>query len=378
MKYKKLLSMKVVAALLTSVAVAVPFVASAQSASTHATMQRQTMTDQYVVTRSGQYDYAPDVIVFGGNYHVYWCGSVVGSPGDHILHAQSASIAGPYHASFLPFAGTYDIALAPTGGGSFDGQHTCDPSVVKASGSARFTMYYGGAALKANGTATAIGVAQSFDGVHFFRANNGQPIVKAANTSAAPANAYGAGQPAVFMLGGMYYLSFTDTTGAGANPYNGAGQFLLRSTSPTFDQNTQELSAPGTWVASQVLSGSVVTAARFSYLQANSIDVAVDPMTNTLLIASNQVAASTWIYTMHPSFTSLAQPQYVAMAGTWRDGPSIAKNADRTMLARPACNSATVSVFKGDSTNSNYGLVQNWDIAMAQGTIAFDSTMCAH
>ena len=378
MKYNYLSLMKIAAALLTSVVAAAPVASRAQSVSTHATMQRQTMTDQYVVTRSGQYDYAPDVIAFGGNYHVYWCGSVSGSPGDHILHAQSSSIAGPYHASFLPLAGTYDIALAPTGSGSFDGQHTCDPSVVKAPGSALFTMYYGGAAMKANGAATAIGVAQSLDGVHFFRANNGQPIVKPANTSAAPANAYGAGQPAVFMLGGMYYLSFTDTTGAGANPYNGAGQFLLRSTSPTFDQNTQELSGPGTWMASQVLSGSVVTAARFSYLQANSIDVAVDPMTNKLLIASDQDATSTWVYTMDPSFTSLAQPQYVAMAGTWRDGPSIAKNADRTMLARPACNSATLSVFKGDSTNSNYGSVLTWDIAMAQGTVAFDATMCAH
>src|SRR5205807_5645312 len=121
-----------------------------------------------------------------------------------------------------------------------DQLHTCDPSVLRVDGV--YYLYYTGTS-NAQGQNNAIGLALSTDGTHWTRANGGAPIVPAAgdNTSGNP---YGAGQPSVVYLNGWFYLLFTDTTGKAADP-GGGGQFVLRSTTPSFTSNVQSLGPSG-------------------------------------------------------------------------------------------------------------------------------------
>lgn len=334
-----------------------------------ARLEKQDITDSYVMTRAHQYNYVPDVIFDGHAFHLYWCASVSGAPGDHVLHAVSASLDGPFHASDDPRPNTYDVALAPSGAaGAFDGEHVCDPTVIRAG--SQYLMYYDGAALGAHGTGTAIGLASSGDGVHFARLNGDAPIVRPAHTSAKPANAYGAGQPAVFTRDGSYYLSFSDSTGAGANPYSGAGQFLLRSADPTFARDISEWTARG-WAKRAPGSHT----AEHAWLEAFGVDTAYDPKSGMLLVASDQDKASTWVYVFDP--TNLRKLGFVAVAGTWRDGPSLAKSADHTTLPRANCETLPLSVFKGDSRDTaHFNDVTQWNIALSQGTIRLADRLC--
>lgn len=59
-------------------------------------------------------------------------------PGDDILYAESPNLNGPFTA---PGGGDPLIVFEGRGDGSFEGQHTCDPSIVKVDGS--YYMYYG-------------------------------------------------------------------------------------------------------------------------------------------------------------------------------------------------------------------------------------------
>lgn len=334
-----------------------------------ARLERQTATDSFVMVRPHQYDYVPDIIRDGDTYHLYWCGSVPHQPGDFVLHAEATQLEGPYHASDNARANSYDIALRPTGvPGSFDGEHVCDPTVIKSG--ANFFMYFDGAAIGAKGTGTAIGIAGSVDGVHFGRGERDEPIVRPAETAARPATRYGAGQPAVFAKDGLFYLSFTDTTGAGANPAIGAGQFLLRSPDPAFRTGTEELTAGG-WVARPPGRHT----AEFAWLQAFGIDTAYDPLSRKLFAASDQDGAATWVYVVDPaSFRPLG---HFALPGSWRDGPSLAKGADHTLPPRPSCDTLDVSVFKGDSRDAaHHDDVTSWDIALARGTVHLGERVC--
>ena len=325
--------------------------------------------DVYVISRPAQYDYVPDVIYDRDAYHLYWCGSVPAAPGDHILHAVSSNVTGPFHAAESSVPGTYDIVLSPTrAADDFDGEHTCDPSVIKVG--PIYYLYYDGAALGAAGNATAIGVAQSSDGLHFSRLVGGHPIVGPANTAPKPASRYGAGQPAVFRKDGLFYLSVTDTTGRGANAANGAGQFLLRSADPTFQSGDEEFTQTG-WMPRSAGRHT----ASFAYLDAFSVDIAFDERTGWLFVASDQVQTATWIYFLDS--TTFASAGHVSLPGTWRDGPSIAKNADRTALRRDTCEAVTFSVFKGDRPNSSLpDDPASWDISLSQGIVRLGRQLC--
>ena len=195
--------------------------------------------DVTVLTRKS-YNYAPAVIHDGGLYHLYWCAGVAG---DYVLHAEAPDLRGPWHGADKQ---DYDQALAPSGSPDrFDGQHACDPNVLKVIG--KFYLYYGGLP-RADGGLTAIGVAVSDDAVHFARLDGGNPIVTAARTNPAWQKSkltYGAGQPAAVFVAPYVYLSFSDSTGAGANPINGAGQFVLRSKDPSFAGGVQEFTGRG-------------------------------------------------------------------------------------------------------------------------------------
>ncbi|MDX3763771.1 hypothetical protein [Streptomyces sp. AK02-04a] len=198
-------------------------------------------TSTGVVVAGGVYNYVPSVLQ-DGVYRMWWCGSDPQHPGDHVFYAESSSLNGPFHArgSSAP----YESVFSPTHADTFDGLHTCDPSVIRVNGV--YYMYYGGSLGKVvHGKAgwTTIGLAVSHDGIHWARANKGRPIITPAlrkNTG----NHYGAGQPTVSYRDGLFYLMYTDSTGA-ASATTGAAQYVLRSRDPNFRSGVQELTATG-------------------------------------------------------------------------------------------------------------------------------------
>ncbi|MGH3517143.1 MAG: beta-xylosidase [Haloechinothrix sp.] len=184
------------------------------------------------------YNYGPTVMRDGDRTRMWWC-SQYGSappPGDDILYATTTSLT----KKFTGPGGKMPPAVLSGRPGGFDGMHTCDPSVIKVDG--QHYLYYTGAKGD-HSFGNAIGLATSEDGVNWTRANGGKPIVKPARDTARD-NSYGAGQPAVVFLDGWFYLMFTDTTGRSAG-WNGAGQFLLRSTDPTFGSGVEALGRTG-------------------------------------------------------------------------------------------------------------------------------------
>ncbi len=322
--------------------------------------------DKYVITRAAPpkayYNYAPDVIYDNGAYHMYWCAGV-GAKGDYILHAQSSSVSGPYHASNNAAPNSYDVAFHPTWSkANFDGYETCDPSVVKYQGV--YYLYYGGLATQVFGTApTMIGVASGTDGINFSRLNGGKPIVTPARNFATSVNKYGAGQPAVIYIEPYFYMSFTDTTGPGDDA-NGNGQFAIRAIDPLFQNGLQELTASG-WVA----RAPGTHTAEYSYINAVSIDLSYDVMTGKIVLASEYNTSQSAFFVLDPANFSILGSMLIN--GGWHDGPSLAKQADRTMLSRLTCNTADLAIFKGESAKPN-DPVPYWNIAMSEGT--FDLT----
>jgi hypothetical protein len=187
---------------------------------------------------SAPYNYAPSVLESHGTYRMWWCSQLPGAvrPGDQILYATATSVNGPFTAPNRQ-PGEPVFTNSPSG---FDRLHTCDPSVIDVDGV--YYLYYTGT-FDPRGGHNAIGLATSTDGVHWARANKGAPIVSAAG-DVTRGNGYGAGQPSAVYLNGMFYLMFTDTTGAAADR-GGGGQFVLRSPDPTFQRDVQALGQNG-------------------------------------------------------------------------------------------------------------------------------------
>lgn len=190
-----------------------------------------------------RYDYAPSVLYdeAAGLYRMWWCG---GLAGDHILYAESTTLTGPFHSRRSALPNTYDVALAPRRTrDAFDATHVCDPSVIKVGRD--WFLYYGAANEHEPGAPTRIGLATSRDGVRWKRANGGQPIVSPVGDTRTVPNGYGAGQPSITHVHGRFHLVYTDTTGRGGNPGNGAGQYVLRSPDPRFQSSVEELQRDG-------------------------------------------------------------------------------------------------------------------------------------
>ncbi|MGH8917802.1 MAG: beta-xylosidase, partial [Actinomycetes bacterium] len=146
------------------------------------------------------YNYGPTVMLDGGKAHMWWC-SQYGSappPGDDILYAQAATPDGP----FTGPDGGVPVPVLSGAPGNFDGQHTCDPSVLRVG--TTYYLYYTGAAGD-HALGNAIGLATSTDGVHWTRAAGGKPILGPSHDVHRD-NVYGAGQPSVVFLDGWYYL----------------------------------------------------------------------------------------------------------------------------------------------------------------------------
>ena len=293
---------------------------------------RQYVTDRPVLRRA-PYNYAPAVIHDGALFHLYWCG---GMGGDTILHLQAPALDGPWRAA--SFWRAADVALRPAGDGrSFDALHACDPNVIKIGDA--FYLYYTGE--RADGALSAIGVARSADAVSFERLNGGRPIVVPARTNerfAAQHLTYGAGQPAVTRIAPYTYLSFTDSTGAGAAG-NGAGQFMLRATDPSFAAGVEELTAAG-WEPRPAGEH----AARHSYLESFGLDLAYDEPTGLVLAVTDRVRGRATLVLLEPqSFTPVGTAE---LDLAWREGPGLAAvAADKATEPRPDCAVLDLHVF---------------------------------
>ncbi len=307
---------------------------AARGVEARATLQltHQVLTDRTLIQR-GSYNYAPAVIHDGSRFHMYWCGGVAG---DFILHRQASTLDGPWVSSSLWHAD--DVSLQPTGkAADFDARHTCDPNVLKIGD--RYYLYYTGE--QVDGGLSAIGVAVGTDAVHFERIGTDRPIVTPAETNrdwAAHHLTYGAGQPAAVYVAPYVYLAFTDSTGGGANPFNGAGQFVLRSRDPTFGAGVEELTAKG-WAARAPGRHT----AEYAVLESFGIDLAYDAMTNLLVAVSDSARDRTTVALLEPgTFRTLATGD---LALRWREGPGLAAEADKSLAPRPACDALTLQVF---------------------------------
>jgi len=258
------------------------------------------------------YNYAPTIMVAGGQYRMWWCSQLPGVPraGDQILYATATSPDGPFAA---PDGAPGDLVFgnSPTG---FDSLHTCDPSVLAVNGT--YYLYYTGTG-DPGGNDNAIGLAVSSDGVHWTRADNGVPIINAANDQTG--HPYGAGQPSAVYLDGWFYLMFTDTTGAASA--DGSGQYVLRSADPAFQSGVQALGQHGF-----VPVAGATTPRLRSVVDATTSDLMWVDALNAFAIASGSPTGTTitfWDadFTYHP-YRPLTLP------GAETEGPGLVRRPD--------------------------------------------------
>ncbi|MEB3360055.1 MAG: hypothetical protein VKK04_25240 [Synechococcales bacterium] len=268
-----------------------------------------------LVIQRDSYDYAPSVML-DGRYRLWWCGGIAG---DFILYAEAESLDGPWSDPIPVFR--------PTGNPAhFDGLHTCDPSVVRAAG--RYYMYYGGLAAETPGNATQIGVAQSRDGLTWTRLNGGRPILIPHGDADASPNPYGAGQPSVTYVDGLFYLIYTDTTGQNSAT-NGAGQYVLRSPDPTFQTELEELTASG--FVPRAAPTDITT--EFRLLDAFSVDWQYSPVLNAFLVVKHNVANQTDLVVFDRSLLGPPLATATLPNSPWSEGPGIVSRPDRHALA---------------------------------------------
>jgi hypothetical protein len=263
------------------------------------------------------YNYGPTVMVDGSRTRMWWC-SQYGSAapaGDDVLYAEATGAAAPQDATFTGPGGGAPPAVFSGNPGSFDGVHTCDPSVLRVDGT--YYLYYtGSAGDRAHGN--SIGLATSTDGLTWDRVGSG-PIVSPAHDVARD-NDYGAGQPAVVYLDGWFYLMFTDTSGAAAG-WNGAGQFLLRSTDPAFAEQVEAL-GPGGF---EPVDGTAEPRRR-SVVDAFSADLMFVDALEAFAIA-HETEQGTTITFWNRGFTANPYHQ-VAIPGPWQEGPGLFRRPD--------------------------------------------------
>ncbi|MFE9750378.1 beta-xylosidase [Saccharothrix saharensis] len=256
------------------------------------------------------YNYAPAVLQEDGRVRAWWCSqmSIAQPGGDDILHSEGPSLDGPFSTAAPVFSGS------STG---FDAMHVCDPSVIRVGG--LYYMYYTGASRDNHANGSSIGVASSYDGITWTRANNGQPIVVPAN-DVIRENTYGAGQQSVVYVDGWFYLMFTDTTGRASHP-NGAGQYVLRSRYPLFDRGVEALGEKGMSPVSttnQPRTRSVVEAFSADWMW---IDAA------SAFAIAHSTDQGTTITFWNADFTR--QPfDPVLIPGVWREGPGLLRTAE--------------------------------------------------
>jgi hypothetical protein len=287
-------------------------------------------------------------------YRMWWCGG--GVEGDYVMYAEAAALNGPWSAARAVFK--------PTGRKTdFDGVHTCDPSIVRADGA--YYMFYGGwnnvAWDKPGGRITEIGVAKSTDGFTWTRLNGGRAIITATRGIGHPdfaslPNKYGAGQPSVTVLNGLFYLIYTDTTGLGGHPANGSGVYVLRSADPTFQANVEELIAPGRFAPRTAENHTT-----YPLIQTFGVDWQFVDLTRSFAIAISSADPAGHPVTNVVMFDeSLATRQgSIDIAGAWREGPGIVSRPDKHAVTSSACVLVPFDIIRAYGEEG----VTTWDLA---------------
>lgn len=161
-----------------------------------------------IFERPNRYDYGASIIQEDGVRKFWWCGYEPYLT-DSIFYATQNLSDGQFSAVQRVFEPT-----GPTSG-QWDGQFTCDPSVVRGqffnpddAQTYTYAMYYTATdELESN---NRIGVAWSNDGINWIR-YSGNPIVY---PQTSPTGFYGAGQAAVFNANGAagLFMVYTDFT----------------------------------------------------------------------------------------------------------------------------------------------------------------------
>lgn len=280
------------------------------------------------------YSYAP-AILLDGKYRMWWCGQTPGQAvaGDHILYAESSSLDGPF--TSRDGSAPFDVVFGGTGTGTFDNEHTCDPSVVRANGV--YYLFYG--AEQKDGLPTTIGVASSPDGINWSRMNNGQAIVTQAGQQKT-GSSYGAGQPSAIYLNGMFYMMFTDTTGAGSDG-NGGGQYVWRSADATFQSNVEAFTSTGwqTMTAANSRSHSIIDTVSADWQYSDALDA--------FIVAHDSSANETTLSFLDPKDFSVKYAD-VNVAGSWTEGPGIVSRPDKHSVASPIndCGRVPVDIIR--------------------------------
>ncbi len=311
-------------------------------------------SDQPVISR-GSYDYAPSVM-HDGRYRMWWCGGVAG---DHILYAEADSLGGPWYRPGTNTPGSVSV-LTPTGvPGTFDRSHTCDPSVIRVEG--KYYMYYGGLEEEeSNATKTTrLGVATSPDGLNWTRQNGGNPIVV---PNRIIPNNYGAGQPSVTYVDGLFYLLYMDGTGLDSNPVNHAGEYVLRSADPLFLSGVEELTATGFQPRTNAIhtTRSLTEAFSVDWQYIDSLDAFVVATPGYLPgVAGN---SATELRFFDRNFNALGKT-YVP--GFWREGPGLVGRPDRHAIPTPDCGRLSMDVIHANGTDD----VNGWNLTHAGADI---------
>ncbi|AYY15139.1 LPXTG cell wall anchor domain-containing protein [Actinobacteria bacterium YIM 96077] len=112
-------------------------------------------------------------------------------------------------------------------------------------------------------------------------------------------------------------MLFTDTTGAGADPNNGAGQFAWRSPDPTFQTDVEVFTAEGWQERTSANSRS------FSVVNGFSVDWQYSDALETFIIAHHNDEGVTTLTFLDGE--NLAEHSYeqVNVDGAWAEGPGI-------------------------------------------------------
>jgi hypothetical protein len=298
------------------------------------------------------YDYAPSFMEDrDGKWRLWWCGGVAG---DHILYSQSNGSLSDWSSPISVFQNNRSS--------SFDGTHTCDPSVIEVNGV--YFLYYGGFTdilvhpeVAANHT-TQIGVASSVDGITWKRGNEGQPIITYQVLKGGID--YGAGQPSAISLDGWIYIIHTDTSGK-ASLSNGAGQYVLRCQDPFFRSGIQALTRSG------FVPYNENSKTNFSILEAFSVDWCFSDLLDGFIIAEHSAADCTRLHLFSRDLSHEIKEWRVP--GAWAEGPGILKkyNGHCPISRKSITTSLPVKIVY--TTPLPIEEVNNWDLAFKSAEI---------
>jgi hypothetical protein len=225
---------------------------------------------------------------------------------------------------------------------AFDHRNTCDPSVIKVRDT--YFMYYGANdadGLDADGDGN-IGVASSTNGINWTRLNNGQLIVRATLWPGDPGFSnlggiyrYGAGEPSLSYVDGLFYLLYTDTTNPRFGMSGSSGNYVLRSPDPLFGTNVEELvnpdyPSPGSPVFQPRTSTNHGTYRLFA---GTGMDWQfVDAMDAFAIAHVDGVPGAAFTQVTFKSRTLDADVGFVQIKGEWGQGPGIVSAPDRRAL----------------------------------------------